>query len=241
MKVDPLLVEVKLKLAEVVVTVPDGPAVMVVSGGLTTVQLWLAGVASTLPVVSVARTLKVCAPLARRVYVTGEVQLVKDPLSNLQAKVAVSVAVKVKLAVDEATVPVGPEVIVVSGGVLSTVTVIFAVVVELFDGSTARAAIVTLPSRIEVEFQVRLYGEVASVPTTVPLTRKLTEETSTLSLAVAESVILPFTLAPFDGAVSVTTGGVVSRMLVVKLQDLLAMALPARSLMPVEPPLREAV
>lgn len=70
------MVEVKLKLADVVVTVPEGPAVMVVSGGITIVQLWLAGVASTLPVISVARTLKVCVPLASRLYVTGEVQLV---------------------------------------------------------------------------------------------------------------------------------------------------------------------
>ena len=66
-KVDPLMVDVKLKLAEVVVTVPEGPAVIVVSGGTTTVQLWLAGVASTLPAVSVAWTWKVCAPAARTV------------------------------------------------------------------------------------------------------------------------------------------------------------------------------
>jgi hypothetical protein len=155
--------------------------------------------------------------------------------------VAGSVAVKVKLAVVELTVPVGPEVMAVSGGVLSTVTVMFAVVLELLDGSTARAATVTLPSGTVVEFQVMLYGDVVSVPTTTPLTRKLTEETSTLSVAVAERVIVPFTLAPFVGAVSVTTGGVVSRMLVVKFQFLLARALPARSLMPVEPPLRDAV
>jgi hypothetical protein len=38
-KVDPLLLEVKLKLAEVVVTVPEGPAVIVVFGGVDTVQL----------------------------------------------------------------------------------------------------------------------------------------------------------------------------------------------------------
>ena len=67
MKVDPFMVDVKLKLADVVVTVPDGPAVIVVSGGATTVQLWLAGVASTLPAVSVACTWKVCAPLAKTV------------------------------------------------------------------------------------------------------------------------------------------------------------------------------
>jgi hypothetical protein len=240
-KVDPLLVDVKLKLAEVVVTVPEGPAVMLVSGGLTTVQLWLAGVASTLPVASVARTWNVCEPSAKAVYVAGEVQFVNDPLSSLQANVAASVAVKLKLAVEEFTVPVGPDVIVVSGGVLSTVTLILVVVVELFDGSTARAAIVAPPSAMEVEFQVRLYGDVVSVPTTAPFTRKLTEDTTTLSLAVAERVIFPLTLAPLAGAVSVTVGGVVSRILVVKLHDLLLSALPARSLMPVEPPLSDAV
>ena len=127
-------------------------------------------------------------------------------------------AVKLKLADVEATVPVGPEVIVVFGGVLSTVTLIFAVVVALFEGSTARAATVTVPSAVEAEFQETLYGEVVSVPTTVPFTRKLTEATVTLSLAAAESVTLPLTLAPLVGAVSVTEGGVVSRMLVVKFQ-----------------------
>jgi len=64
-KVDPFFVDVKLKLAEVLVTVPDGPAVIFVSGGAATVQLWLAGVASTLPVASVARTWKVCEPSAK--------------------------------------------------------------------------------------------------------------------------------------------------------------------------------
>ena len=127
-------------------------------------------------------------------------------------------AVKLKLADVEPTVPVGPEVIVVFGGVLSIVTLIFAVVVALFEGSTARAATVTTPSAFDVEFQLTLYGEVVSVPTTMPLTRKLTEATLTLSLAVAESVTLPLTLAPLVGAVSVTEGGVVSRMLVVKFQ-----------------------
>ena len=65
--VDPGMVDVKLKLAEVVVTVHEGPAVIVVSGGTTTVQLWLAGVASTLPAESVACTWKVCAPPAKPV------------------------------------------------------------------------------------------------------------------------------------------------------------------------------
>ena len=155
-KVDPLIVEVKLNVAVVVVTVPEGPAVIVVSGGTTTVQLWLAGVASTLPAVSVACTWNVCTPADKTVYVVGEVQALNEPPSSLQAKVAVSVAVKLKVAEVEATVPVGPEVIVVSGGVLSTVTFVLAVVAELLDGSTARAAMVVAPSATEVEVQVML-------------------------------------------------------------------------------------
>lgn len=171
----------------------------------------------------------------------GELQLLKFALSSLQANVAVSVAVKLKLADVVATVPVGPPVMVVSGGVLSTVTVLMAEVVALFDGSTTRAEMLAIPSVIVAEFQVMLYGEVVSVPTTDPLTRKLTEETNTLSLAVADKVMVPFTFAPLAGAERDTVGGVVSNMLVVKLQDLLASALPARSLMPVEPPLSVAV
>jgi len=143
---------------------------------------------------------------------------VKAAPSRLHANVAVSVAVKLKLADVEATVPVGPELIVVFGGVLSTVTLVFAVVVALLEGSTARAATVTAPSAVEAEFQERLYGDVVSVPTTIPLIRKLTEATVTLSLAVAERVTLPVTLAPLVGAVSVTVGAVVSNILVVKFQ-----------------------
>ena len=74
----------------------------------------------------------------------------------MQAKVAVSVAVKLKLAVVEATVPVGPEVIVVSGAVLSTVTVLAADVFALFEASTARAEILACPSAMEAEFQTKL-------------------------------------------------------------------------------------
>ena len=57
-----------------------------------------------------------------------------------------------------------------------------------------------------------------SVPITVPLTRKLTEATATLSLAFAEKVTLLLTFDPLDGAVSVTVGGVESNWPVVKVQ-----------------------
>ena len=64
--VEPDSVAVKLKLADVVVTEPEGPTVIVVSGArLSIVQLRLAGVASTLPAASAARTWNVCEPFAR--------------------------------------------------------------------------------------------------------------------------------------------------------------------------------
>ena len=56
------------------VVVPDGPAVMLVTGAVaSTDQAAEAGVASTLPAVSVARTSNVCGPSARPVYVLGDV------------------------------------------------------------------------------------------------------------------------------------------------------------------------
>ena len=82
--------------------------------------------------------------------------MVKEPLSSLHANVEVSVAVKLKLAVLIVTVPVGPAVMEVSGGVLSTVTVLTADVPALFEGSKARTVILADPSAIEAEFQVRL-------------------------------------------------------------------------------------
>jgi hypothetical protein len=68
--VDPLSDDVNPKLAEPLVEVPDGPELIVVSGavtsgGLATVHVRLAGVASWLPAPSFARTSKVCEPLAR--------------------------------------------------------------------------------------------------------------------------------------------------------------------------------
>ena len=57
---------------------PDGPASIVVSGGVvSTVQVRLAGLGSVLPAGSVARTVNVCEPSARPLYVWGEVHAVK--------------------------------------------------------------------------------------------------------------------------------------------------------------------
>ena len=64
---EPVSVEEKEKLAALEVTVPVGPEEIVVSGGVVswTVQVRLAGVASTLPAASMARTRKVWLPAAR--------------------------------------------------------------------------------------------------------------------------------------------------------------------------------
>src|SRR5688572_14383579 len=61
--------EEKAKLALVAVVVPLGPlASRVVWGALaSTVQVWLTGASVVLPAASVARTSKVCSPLARPV------------------------------------------------------------------------------------------------------------------------------------------------------------------------------
>jgi hypothetical protein len=61
--------EEKPKVAELVLTVPEGPESMVASGevvsGTCTVKVLEAGLASTLPVASFALTSKVCDPLER--------------------------------------------------------------------------------------------------------------------------------------------------------------------------------
>ena len=66
MKVDPEIVAVKLKLADAVLTVPVGPAVIVVSGARSIVHVRLAGVGSVIPE-EVAATWKVCEPLVKLV------------------------------------------------------------------------------------------------------------------------------------------------------------------------------
>ena len=138
-----------------VVTVPVGPPVIVVSGGVVspttlTIQVLEAGVGSVLPAASVAFTEKVCEPFASAVYEAGEVHAVKAAPSRLQANVEpASVDVNGIDASAVATVPVGPPVIVVSGGVVSaTFTIQVLVAAEpsvLPAASVARTANVWVP------------------------------------------------------------------------------------------------
>ena len=120
---EPFSVEVKAKLATVSATVPVGPEEIVVSGGVVswTVQVRAAGVASTFPAASMARTRNVWLPAARPVWAVGELHAVyavveSSEHSNLDPA---SLDVNPKLAEVDVTVPDGPEEIVVCGGVVS--------------------------------------------------------------------------------------------------------------------------
>ncbi|HEX6618804.1 MAG TPA: hypothetical protein VF024_04050 [Solirubrobacteraceae bacterium] len=80
----------------------------------------VAGVASVLPAASVARTETLCAPSARAPVVHGLVQSAQAPASTRHSKTEfASVAVNAKLGVLSVVVPVGPDVMAVSGGVVS--------------------------------------------------------------------------------------------------------------------------
>ena len=135
---------VNVNVCVVAVIGPDGPPVMVVSGAgaaTSTVNVREAGVASTLPAASLARTENVCSPLARFVYACGDVHAANAALSRRRAhsNVAPGSLVKANDAELEVMVPVGPLVIVVSGAAVSTVNVrVAGVGVDVAGGVTSR-------------------------------------------------------------------------------------------------------
>src|SRR4051794_4276747 len=92
--------------------------------------------------------------------------------------------------------------------------------------STARAAIVCVPSGTLVESQSIPSGAPASLPTVTPPTRTPPRSPATLSAAVAANDAVPLTVAPSAGAVRLTVGGVSSIWI---RWELTASALPALS------------
>jgi hypothetical protein len=83
---------------------------------VSTAQVRLAGVGSVPPPVPIARTWKVCSPLARPEYSLGEGQALQVAPLRLHLKVEPGAdEEKPKLAVVALTLPEGPEVKVVSG------------------------------------------------------------------------------------------------------------------------------
>src|SRR5262249_39379290 len=117
--------------------------------------------------------------------------------------------------VPETVVPVAGAVIETVGGVVSgtgllTVTVTVAVLL-LPAASRAMALSVCEALLAVVVFQLTLYGEaVSSAPRVTPSNRNCTPTTPLLSEALAETEIVPSTVAAFAGAVIDTVGGVVS-------------------------------
>jgi hypothetical protein len=80
----------------------------------------LAGVASTFPIASIARTEKLCPPMPSAVYRLGALHEFQRALSSLHSNFEpVSVAVKEKLAAVSLVAAGGSSVIFVSGGVVS--------------------------------------------------------------------------------------------------------------------------
>ncbi len=106
-------------------TVPVGPLVMLAVGAtVSTVQVRESGVGSARMPAATARTARTCAPWPSAVAVQGLVQGRNAPPSSRHSKVTgASGEVKVTEALAVLTRPVGPEVMTVSGGSVSTVQV----------------------------------------------------------------------------------------------------------------------
>jgi hypothetical protein len=125
--VEPESLDANAKEALVDVTVPVGPDEIVVSGGVvsaggvvSTVKERVAGEASVLPATSVARTETVWAPSPRALVVHGLVQSAHAPESTRHSKTELaSEDVKANVGVVSLVVLFGPDVIVVSGAVVS--------------------------------------------------------------------------------------------------------------------------
>ena len=132
------------------------PEVIVVSGAaVSTVNERVAGVASTLPAWSVARTEKVWAPWASAGGVwaaPGPLQAAKAPESMLHWKVEfASLEEKPKVGVESLVGPLAPEEIVVSGAWESTVIERVAGLASVLPAwSTARTEKVWAPSESAV-------------------------------------------------------------------------------------------
>src|SRR5438045_4225636 len=121
---------------------------------------------------------------------------------------------------------------------LETVTLTAALVAEFPAASLAMAVMLCVPLAAAVVYQEVVYGEaVSAAPTLLPSIWNCTLATPTLSEAFALSVTLPETVAPLEGAVMLTVGGVVSLLVTVKLTPLLATPPTVTTTLPVVAPL----
>src|SRR2546430_17389857 len=100
------------------------------------------------------------------------------------------------------------------GGVVSATVTLTAAVVAIFPAASRATAVrLCAPSEASVVFQLVGYGAVVtSAPRLAPSSLNCTPTTPTLSVALAETEIVPETVEPADGAVIETVGGVTSGM-----------------------------
>jgi hypothetical protein len=172
--------------------------------------------------VSMATAVSVWVPLASVVVFSdseyGEV-VANDPkaapsTSNCTlATATLSVAVAVTVMVPDTVAPLLGEVMETVGAVVSfalfTVIDTPALVALLFELSVATAVSVWVPLASVVVFSDCEYGEVvANDPKAAPSTLNCTLATATLSVAVAVTVMVPDTVAPFAGVMMETVGAV---------------------------------
>ena len=121
------------------------PSPSLSSGGMTTVQLYVAGVGSTLVAASMARTAKVWMPLPSGPSARLETQGMKAAPSRLHSKLPGSLEENEKTTFGPLGSP-GLTVIVVSGGAVSTVQVYEAGLVSALKPSNAATCSVCEPS-----------------------------------------------------------------------------------------------
>src|SRR5262245_36871598 len=119
----------------------------------------------------------------------------------------VATALTKPLVVQPTSVPVSKPPLAMSSPALATVTVIGGDAPGLPDVSYATATSWWLPSEACVVSHAAVYGAAGDDATTAPSTVKSTRTTPVSSLAVAASWIVPVTVAPLAGAVSVAVGG----------------------------------
>src|SRR5206468_1123308 len=188
---------------------------------LATVTLTAAAVA-VLPAASRATALRECAPLVvvlvfhEMVYgavVISAPRFAPSSLNCTPATPTLSVALAETVTEPDTVDPLIGAVIDTVGGVrsLATVTLTAAAVAVLPAASRATALRECAPLVVVLVFHEMVYGAVViSAPRLAPSSLNCTPATPTLSVALAETVTVPVTVAPLDGAVRETVGGVVS-------------------------------
>ena len=149
--VEPDSVEENVNDGALFADVPAGPVLIVVSGAVvSTVNVRVAGVGSTLPAASIARTENVCVPSASVPEECGDVQRANDPSPPGPS----SLHSNVEPDSDDVNENGGPPAAnVVSGGVVSTVNVRVAGV-----GSTLPAASIARTENVCVAVGQRARG-----------------------------------------------------------------------------------